>query len=84
MTRPTVSDGTAFAVPTLSLATAGNIDLSLAGQIPLSLTGDGDEFSPADEDLVVALPAEDGGLVSADLSGIVPAATLILWTRFNF
>lgn len=79
-----LSDGTAFAVPTLSLATAGNIDLSLAGQIPLSLTGEGGEFSPADEDLVVALPAEDGGLVSADLSGIVPAATLILWTRFNF
>jgi hypothetical protein len=79
-----LSDGTAYSVPTISLATASNIDLSLAGQIPLSLTGEGGEFSPSDDDLTVDLPAEDGGLVSTDLGGLVADATVIFWTRFNF
>ncbi len=79
-----LDDGSAFAVPTLSLALTERIDLSAAGQLPLAPWSDGGEFKPAADDLVVALPTAAGGLARADLSGLVPTATFILWSRFNF
>ncbi len=79
-----LNDGTAFFVPTLSLAASQSFDLSLAGQIPLSVTGEGGEFRPSAEQLQQDLPDATGGLRTVDLGGLVPDATVILWTRFNF
>lgn len=78
-----LNDGSAFFVPSVSVIVSDTVDISLAGQVPLALIGGG-EFKPAADDLVVPMPASDGSLVSVDLGGLVPDATVILWTRFNF
>ena len=78
-----LGDGTAFVVPSTSVLASGSIDISLAAQIPVATRGPG-ELKPARRDLRVELPRTDGSLAALDLDGIVPATTLILWTRFNF
>ena len=72
-------DGTALAVPSLSWAPSGWFELAAAGQITLDLDGGGGELKPAPEDLKLAL-----GGASVDLSGLVPTATFILWTRVHY
>ena len=79
-----LNDGTAYVVPSVSVVLGDRVDLSVAGQVPLDLLGDGGEFKPLAADLVTELPGADGTLKQVDLSGIVPAATVIVWTRFNF
>jgi len=78
-----LGDGSGLIVPVLSTFPTGWLEVSLAGQIPLSLWGDGGELHPADDDLVWAVDT-GGDPIEVDLSGLVPDATLILWTRLNF
>ena len=73
-------DGTGFAIPTVSVTPFGSVQMSLSAQIPYRLYGDGGEFSSRDEDLQLEVP----GLEPVDLSGLVPDASIILWTRANF
>ena len=79
-----LNDGSAYFVPTATLVATNWLEISAAGQIPLSLSGDGGEFRPSPEQLVLPLPAADGTLKSVDLGGLVPDATAILWTRVTF
>lgn len=79
-----LNDGTAFAVPSLTVLPTGSFEISIAGQLPLDLSGTGGEFKPSRDQLMVDLPAAEGGLTPVDLSGLVPDATVILWSRINF
>jgi hypothetical protein len=74
-----LGDGTGFVFPTVGLRLSGATDLSLATQLPYALWGDGGEFRPAADDLVVdVVPGQP-----LDLSGLVPEATVTLWARVN-
>lgn len=79
-----LEDGTGFAVPTVGVVPNGWWEVSLSAQLPYRLAGPG-EFSPADEDLVLSVePFPGADPLTADFSGLVPDATLILWTRASF
>jgi hypothetical protein len=73
-------DGTGLAVPMVSFAPTGWLELVLAAQIPVALWGDGGELRPAHEDLRVEV--QPG--VGVDLGGLVPEATILCWSRFSF
>jgi hypothetical protein len=78
-------DGSAFGLTTVSVMPTGWLDLSLSLQLPIQTWGDGGEFSPADEDLRIEQTFVEGDTpLVADFSGLVPDATVILWTRANF
>lgn len=74
-----LGDGSALAVPMVSTYPRGWLELALAAQVPFSTWGDGGELHPSSQDLLL-----DTALGSADLSGLVPDATLIAWSRFSF
>lgn len=74
-----LGDGSAIWIPSVNLLLPKQFDLSLSGQIPVATWGNG-EFKPDDDDLILRLPSGE----SADLSGLVPDASLFLWTRLNF
>ena len=78
-----LDDGTAIFIPALSWAARDWLDVSASASVPAALWGHGGEFKPRAKDLRVTFPAPGGGL-SADFSGLVPAATLTLWTRASF
>ena len=73
-------DGTGLAVPMISYVPTGWLELVLAAQVPFSLWGDGGELHPAAEDLKIE--AQPG--VELVLDGLVPAATILFWSRFSF
>jgi hypothetical protein len=76
-----LGDGSGFAFPTVTVRPTGAVEVSLSAQLPYALDADGGELRPDDDDLVLR------GLVPGrpiDLSGLVPEATAILWSRVNF
>lgn len=78
-------DGTGFAIPTVTVSPYRSLQFSLSGQVPYKAWGEGGEFKPRDEDLALEIPiAPDAEPVSVDLSGLVPDATVILWSRASF
>lgn len=79
-----LNDGSALAVPSISVMPPGRFEISASAQIPLNTWGDGGELKPADDDLVLTIPDLTGGETELDLGRVVPDATFTLWTRFNF
>lgn len=77
-------DGTAVFIPTLITHPIPWMDLAVSAQIPVALWGPGGEFKPRPEDLTLRVPTPSGQVLTADLSGLVPAATVTLWMRGNF
>jgi hypothetical protein len=80
-----LNDGTGMTVPTLTYNARGWLDVAFSAQVPYAAWGGGGEFKPRPQDL--RIERELGpplGSVSADLSGLVPDATLTLWTRASF
>ena len=69
-------DGTGYAVPTASALVGSHATVNLGAQIPF---GEDGEFRPAADDLTFT-----AGTLSADLSGLVPDATMLGWVRYNF
>jgi hypothetical protein len=78
-----LGDGSAVVVPTLSWAATDRLEFAATAQVPFSTWGDGGELHPADEDLVLTVPAPDGP-IGVDMRGLVPSATFIVWSRLNF
>ena len=78
-----LGDGSAVVVPTLSWAATDRLEFAATAQVPFSTWGDGGELRPADEDLVLTVPAPDGP-IPVDMRGLVPSATFIVWSRLNF
>jgi|GEM_PF-998054 len=83
-TLQNLSDGTGFIVPTVNVIPTGWLSLSLSAQIQYRLWGDGGEFKPDKDDLILTADAGPLGELTADLSGLLPAANVTLWTRINF
>lgn len=78
-----LNDGSGLLVPTVTYAALDWLDVSMSAQVPFALRGGG-EFKPSAKDLSLELEAPDGELLRADLSGLVPAATITLWSRASF
>ncbi len=79
-----LDDGTAIAIPTVTWSAANWLDLSLSAQVPFTTWGNGGEFKPRPGDLLIQRNCGPLGAASADLAGLVPAATVTLWTRASF
>ncbi len=79
-------DGTGTLIPTLTLSPFGSTQIALSGQIPYKFWGEGGEFKPNPADLALSMPSPlvVGEAIDVDLSGLVPDATLTLWTRTSF
>ncbi len=73
-----LDDGTAAVFASIAVTLTDWLDLSAAANVPLRAWSDGGELSPRESDLH---PAGDAG---PDLSGLVPDATLTVWTRASF
>ena len=74
-----LGDGTALTVPVVTVAPTGWLEVSAVAQVPLSVWGRGGELRPSDDDLTFELPVG-----SVDLTGLVPSATLVVWSRLSF
>jgi hypothetical protein len=78
-----LNDGSGLLVPTIQYNALDWLDVALSAQVPYALGAQGGELKPRREDLILALPGPTGTL-SADLSGLLPAATITFWTRASF
>jgi hypothetical protein len=78
-----LDDGTALLLPSVTYAVLDWLDVSASASIPTIVWGSGGEFKPRPQDLRLSVETPSGTL-SANLSGLVPAATLTLWTRASF
>jgi hypothetical protein len=78
-----LNDGSGLLVPTISYNVLDWLDVAASAQVPYALDSDGGELKPRQEDLFLSAEVP-GGTLSADLSGLVPAATVTIWTRASF
>lgn len=69
-------DGTGYAVPDAYANVGSHATVHVGAQIPFGTDG---EFRPAAEDMSFS-----AGEYSADLSGLLPDATLLGWVRYSF
>ena len=78
-----LNDGTAIVLPSVSWAAKDWIDVAVTASVPAATWGHGGEFKPRAQDLLLSVPTPSGAL-TANLSGLVPAATITAWTRASF
>ncbi len=78
-----LGDGSALVVPTLSWAVTDRLEVAVTAQVPFSTWGTGGELRPRHDDLILTEQTPVGP-VSVDMRGLVPSATLIVWSRVNF
>lgn len=78
-----LNDGSGLVVPTVTYNALDWLDVALSAQLPYAL-GRGGEFKPRRSELQITVPAPDGSALVADLSGLVPDATVTLFSRVNF
>jgi hypothetical protein len=79
-----LNDGSGVLVPTVSYNMLDWLDVAVSAQVPYALDSDGGELKPRPEDLRLEIELPPDRKLSADLSGLIPAATLTLWTRASF
>ena len=80
-----LGDGSGMLIPTVNASPLGWLTIALSAQIPYALKAGGGEFKPSPDDLT--LSADLGPLIGelqADLSDLMPDATITVWTRVNF
>lgn len=70
-----LNDGSGAGIVTTSWAALDWLELAASAQLPYQLWGDGGELRPRPEDLVFN---------AVDFSGLVPDATVTVWTRASF
>ena len=79
-----LNDGTGVVVPTVSYDLRDWVNLALSAQVPFALWGPGGELRPRPEDLRPTFELPGTGTLTADLSGLVPAAVITFWTRVSY
>jgi hypothetical protein len=79
-----LSDGTGFLLPAVTVSPTDWLQLALNAQIPYRLWGDGGEFKPNPDDLLISQDIPLLATYEADLSGLVPDTTITVWTRASF
>jgi hypothetical protein len=77
-----LNDGTGLLVPTVTYNVLTWLDLSLSAQVPFAWNHGG-EFKPSRRQLQLGVDTPEGRL-SADFGGLVPDATVTLWSRASF
>lgn len=80
-----LDDGSGLFVPTLTARPWGFFEIAASAQITYAATDGGGEFRPSDTTLVQHFDL--GPLLgerTLDLRGLLPDATVNLWTRFSF
>jgi hypothetical protein len=77
-----LNDGTGLLVPTVTYNALPWLDLSLSAQVPFAWNHGG-EFKPSRRQLRLEVDTPDG-LLTADFSGLVPDATITMWSRASF
>lgn len=77
-----LNDGTGLLVPTVTYNALPWLDLSLSAQVPFAWNHGG-EFKPSRRQLRLAVDTPQGRL-TADFTGLVPDATVTLWSRASF
>lgn len=77
-------DGTGLFVPTVSTRPTGWLTVALSAQVPYRAWGDGGTFKPSTETLQPSFELVPGASLSADLTGLVPDATVIGWVRASY
>ena len=78
-----LNDRSGMVVPTVNYNVLDWLDLAVSAQVPYALDTDGGELKPRAEDLTLRMPGPSG-VATADLSGLVPDATLTFWARASF
>lgn len=78
-----LDDGSALVLPAVTYAVLDWLDVSASASIPTIVWGRGGEFKPRPQDLRLSVETPNGTL-SANLAGLVPAATITVWTRASF
>jgi hypothetical protein len=79
-----LDDGTGLVVPTVTYEVVQWLSVAFSAQVPYALWGGGGELKPRPEDLRLAVDVPGAGILTADLSGLVPVAVFTFWTRVNF
>ncbi len=79
-----LGDGTGSFAPSITIRPRGWLDVSVTAQIPYKLWGDGGELKPAADDFKIVRDLGTLGVFQADLSGMVPDASITVWTRASF
>lgn len=80
-----LNDGSGFAISTATYAALDWLELAVSAQVPYSLWGGGGEFNPRPADLHFDVPGSaPGERFAVDLNGLVPDATVTLWSRASF
>jgi hypothetical protein len=79
-----LNDGSAVLIPTVSYDLRDWMNVALSAQVPLAVWGGGGELRPRPEDLRVGVQLPGGQALGADLSGLVPAAVVTLWSRVSY
>jgi hypothetical protein len=78
-------DGSGVVIPYVQVTPSGAVSISATAQLTYRVgrqrTG---EFKPALPYQTLAFPVSGVGYVKADLSGVAPDATFVVWTRANF
>lgn len=75
------ADGSGLLIPDAQFNVGQRLALHLGGQIPFGK--DGTEFNPSATDLSIHVTGP-GTNATADLSSLVPAATIQAWARYSF
>ena len=78
-----LNDRSGVMVPTVNYNLLDWLDLAVSAQVPYALDTDGGELKPRAEDLTLRMPGPSGP-ATADLSGLLPDATLTFWARASF
>lgn len=79
-----LNDGSGMVIPTVNYALLDWLEVAASAQLPYSLTGGSGELRPRAQDLQLSVEVPGAGTLTADLGGLVPAATLTFWTRASF
>lgn len=75
-----LADGTGLVVPDFAFNVGPRVALHVGGQVPFGKDG---EFKPESQDLTLRISGP-GFASYADLSGLVPTATVQAWARYSF
>jgi hypothetical protein len=75
-----LADGTGVIVPDFAFNVGQRLALHAGGQVPF---GDDGEFHPDSQDLTLRITGP-GFASGADLSGLLPKATIQAWARYSF
>lgn len=77
-------DGSGIVVPGLTVQPTATLEIGATAQLPYRMWGRTGEFKPAPPELVMDVASGPAGDIEVDLNGLVPDATVGVWTKYAF